>query len=73
MDKFFTVDRIEGNIYVLEDSDSNIIDINKCYIKEEAKEGDILKKEGEYYIVDEDKTKERKKEMEELMKGMWVD
>lgn len=73
MEKFFTVDRIEGNIYVLEDDNSNIIDIEACYIKMDAKEGDILKKEGEYYIVDKEKTEKRKKEMDELIKGMWVD
>ncbi|MGL4773136.1 MAG: DUF3006 domain-containing protein [Clostridium sp.] len=73
MKEYFTVDRIEEKFYVLEDENSNIIDIEKCYIKTEAFEGDILYKQNEYYYLDKEKTNQRKKEINELMKGLWVD
>lgn len=73
MNNYFVVDRIEGESYILEDDNGNIIDIEKCYIKEDALEGDILVKHREYYVVDKQETKKRKDAINDFTKGIWVE
>ena len=67
----FTVDRIENNIIVCEDENGNVCEITKEDYMVNIKEGDIIKKENEKWVVDVDKTMERKKYIEELTKNMW--
>ncbi|MGL5149128.1 MAG: DUF3006 domain-containing protein [Clostridium sp.] len=73
MIEHFIIDRVEDDIYVLEDEDGNINDIKKCYIKTEAVEGDVLIKKDIYFYVDKEETEKRKREIGKLMKGLWVD
>lgn len=72
MDKF-TVDRIENEFYLLETEDGNIIEVERSLIKESPLEGDILIKKDSYYYLDKDITNSRKKEIENLIEGMWAD
>lgn len=66
----FIVDRIEGNIVVVEDNNS-IIQINRIYINGEVKEGDVLVKLNEVYEVDYNKTNLRKEKINAMIKGLW--
>lgn len=66
----FIVDRIEGNIVVIEYGNS-IIEVNIDYIKGIVKEGDILIKRDEFYEVNPIKTNLRKDKINSIMKGMW--
>ena len=70
---FYIVDRIEGSIIVVEDQNGNITNLNKNKVNGQIKEGDCLRKENEKFFLDIEKTKERKIEIEKLMKGMWED
>lgn len=71
MKEKFIIDRIEGENVILENEEENIISITNEYIVGIPKEGDVLIKEGEKYVIDEDATKARRKKIEILMKGMW--
>lgn len=72
-ENFYIVDRIEGNYAVVEDNVGNFKNINLEYIKGHPKEGDLVYKQEDYYIIDKEATLRRKEEMEKLMKGMWID
>ena len=68
---FWVIDRIEDNLVICQDENFNTIKINKALIVGILKEGYIIRKEKEKYILDEKKTIERNKKIKELMKGMW--
>ena len=68
---FWVLDRIEDNLVICQDENFNTIKINKELIVGILKEGYIIRKEKEKYILDEKKTIERNKKIKELMKGMW--
>ncbi len=68
---FWVIDRIEDNLVICQDENFNTIKINKELIVGVLKEGYIIRKEKEKYILDEKKTIERNKKIKELMKGMW--
>ena len=68
---FWVIDRIEDNLVICQDENFNTIKINKELIVGILKEGYIIRKENEKYILDEKKTIERNKKIKELMKGMW--
>ncbi|WP_040210196.1 DUF3006 domain-containing protein [Clostridium polynesiense] len=68
------VDRIEEKLVVVcEDSRGNIVNIDRMQVDGEVKEGDILILKDGKYKVDKESTLKRKNEMENLMKGMWVE
>ena len=68
---FWVIDRIENDLIICQDKNFNIVNINKKCIIGNLKEGNIIKKQGEKYILDEKKTVERTNKIKELMKGMW--
>ena len=68
---FWVIDRIEDNLVICQDENFNTIKINKELIVGILKEGYIIRKEKEKYILDEKKTIEMNKKIKELMKGMW--
>ncbi|WP_055666792.1 DUF3006 domain-containing protein [Desnuesiella massiliensis] len=69
----FIVDRIEEHSIVCENSKGEIISICKNQVEGNPKEGEVLIKGHNKYHVDIEATKQRKAEIEELMKGMWAD
>lgn len=72
--KELIVDRIEEELIVVcEDLQGNIINVDRMQIEGNVKEGDILILKGEKYQVDEASTRKRKREIEALVKGMWVE
>jgi hypothetical protein len=66
------IDRFEGYYAVCEKEDRTMLNILKKDINGVAKEGDVLLIEGEQITIDQETTEKRKKEIEELTKGMWV-
>lgn len=65
------VDRIEKEYVICEDSNKSMININFSQLKELPKEGDVLVLVNGAFIVDKELTKNRLKEVEDIMKGMW--
>lgn len=70
--KKFIVDRIEGNSIVLEDEKQGIILIDISLFDTKPSEGDVVVEiDDNSFKVNEDATKERKSNINALMKGMW--
>lgn len=65
------IDRFEEEYAVCEDKNKKILNINKSKIPKQAKEGDIIIYRYGKYILDKEKTLNRKKYIEELTKDLW--
>ena len=65
------IDRFEDEYAVCEDANKKILNINKSKIPKQAKEGDIIIYTDGKYILDKEKTLNRKKYIEELTKDLW--
>ena len=71
-DKKFIVDRIENKSVVLEDEKQDIILIDINLFDTKPSEGDVVVEiDDNSFKVNEDATKERKSNINALMKGMW--
>lgn len=73
MNEIYIVDRSEGEYVILENELGDSIDVNKSLVENGVKEGDCLRKIGNYFKIDKEETEKRKKKIAEMMKGMWVD
>jgi len=66
------VDRFEGNFAVLE-TDSGMLDVEKLYLSDDIREGDVIVKSGDMYIKDNEATRQRRAEIlalrNKIMKG----
>ena len=62
------VDRLEEEYIVCEDENKNIVNILKDEVEDEVKEGDILIFVDGKYIVNKEKTKDRKEYIQDLIK-----
>lgn len=71
MEEIYIVDRIEENYIVLEDYKSDIININKNEFSENINEGDVLIKIDNKYILDKNKTRNRKENINKILKTLW--
>ncbi|WP_446899610.1 DUF3006 domain-containing protein [Clostridium sp. LBM24168] len=65
------IDRFEGPYAVCEKADMTMMDIKRINIPMNAKEGDVLKIEGESIVIDEEETKKRKMNIEKITKDLW--
>lgn len=65
------IDRIEEGFAVCEKDGKDMINIELSKIPNEAKEGDVLIISNELITIDMVKTKQRKKEIEDLTKDLW--
>ena len=71
-DRRFIVDRIENKSVVLEDEKRDIILIDINLFDTKPSEGDVVVEiDDNSFKVNEDATKERKSNINALMKGMW--
>ncbi len=66
------VDRIIKNIVVLEVEDE-MINIEKTKFPEEIEEGDIVKQEGDNFVILKEETEKRKKYIENLFNSLIKD
>ena len=65
------VDRLEEEYIVCEDENKNIVNILKDEVEDEVREGDILIFVDGKYIVNKEKTKDRKEYIENLIEDLW--
>lgn len=63
------IDRFEGNLAVCQSDDMKTV--NLLEYPKDAKEGDCLVLSEGKYIIDEEETKKRKAEAEELMMSLF--
>lgn len=73
MKEIFIVDRIDGDYFVIETPEEDIINVEKYLVESGAKEGDCLVKKENCFLIDREETKKRKEDISNLMKGMWTD
>lgn len=64
----FVIDRLEGDIAIVELGDGKMAELPKVILPDGAKEGDTIK-----VIIDSEKTSRIKKDIENLMKEVWED
>ena len=69
--KKYIVDRMEGDYVILEGEQGNLFNVKKRNMIANVKEGDILYKKDNIYFIDDEATKRRKEEIDNLMKGLW--
>ena len=69
--KKYIVDRMEGDYVILEGEKGNLFNVKKSDMIANVKEGDILYKKDNIYFIDDEATKRRKEEIDNLMKGLW--
>ncbi|MBN1072415.1 DUF3006 domain-containing protein [Clostridium botulinum] len=67
----YIVDRIEENHVILESFNGDMIDIMRSKTKGDIKDGDILIKSGDIFIIDVEETLKRKQAINKMMKNMW--
>ncbi|MEG2396930.1 MAG: DUF3006 domain-containing protein [Oscillospiraceae bacterium] len=72
MDRYI-VDRIEGNIVVLEKTINEYFNVNISEMPLNVNEGDVLSKKDNKFIIDLDLTKAKKKELFELQNKLFSD
>ncbi|AOR24617.1 DUF3006 domain-containing protein [Clostridium taeniosporum] len=70
VDKYI-VDRIEENYVVIESSEGEIIEVSLSNIKGNIRDGDVLIKKEDVFIIDKEETLKRKQAINNMMKNMW--
>lgn len=66
------IDRFEGLMAIVE-IDHAMIKIDRKDLPADAREGDVIKKLGDGWIIDRSDSAFRKKQIEELAKEIWED
>ena len=68
----FSVDRFEEDMAILENGESgNRINVARNKLPNDIKEGDILKCINGKYFLDEEKTRDERKRIQEKMNDLW--
>ncbi len=67
----YSVDRIEENIALCEDDDGNALKLPLNELPQNIREGDIIEKTENGFIIDADETQLRRKKMAELQRNLF--
>ncbi|NFS28613.1 DUF3006 domain-containing protein [Clostridium botulinum] len=67
----YIVDRIEENHVILQSFNGDMLDIMRSKTKGDIKNGDVLIKNGDIFIIDVEETVKRKQAINKMMKNMW--
>ncbi|AIY78867.1 DUF3006 domain-containing protein [Clostridium botulinum] len=67
----YIVDRIEENHVILQSFNGDMLDIMRSKTKGDIKNGDVLIKNGDIFIIDVEETLKRKQAINKMMKNMW--
>ena len=65
----YIIDRIENGIAVLESQDE-MLEVPKSMLPKEAKEGHVLFKDGESYVIDWDLTNKRRSDIKNRLEKL---
>lgn len=65
------IDRFEGEFAVCEKEDRTMMEILRSRAPVDAKEGDVLIFEKGEIVIDHEATDKRRKEIDEMTKGLW--
>lgn len=67
----YIVDRVEGDVAVLERDDLELVDVPLSKLPEGVGRHDCLEEEGGAWWIDRDRTAERKRRIEEKMRRLF--
>lgn len=67
----YIVDRVEGDVAVLERDDLEIVDVPLSELPEGVRQHDCLEEDGGAWRIDRDRTAERKRRIEEKMRKLF--
>lgn len=67
----YIVDRVEGDVAVLERNDLEFVDVPLSELPEGVRQHDCLEEEGGAWSIDHDRTAERKRRIEEKMRRLF--
>lgn len=65
------IDRFEGGFAVCEDENRKMVNIETCKLPSDAREGDVLRVQGDEIKIDLEETEVRKLKINELTKDLW--
>jgi len=65
------VDRFEGDFAVCENENKEMINVCRSELPADVKEGDVLLKMNDKYVIDTAATEERKKKISRMMDELW--
>ncbi|NLZ52612.1 MAG: DUF3006 domain-containing protein [Thermoanaerobacteraceae bacterium] len=65
------IDRFEGGFAVCEAENKDIVNIERSKLPREAREGDVIIQTSEGYMIDRNKTEERREYINKLMNELW--
>ncbi|UYO61779.1 DUF3006 domain-containing protein [Acetobacterium wieringae] len=65
------IDRFEGDFVICEKEDRTMMEISRISVPGNAKEGDVLIIEDEEIVIDHEATEQRRREIDEMTKGLW--
>lgn len=68
----YTVDRIEGGYAVCEDENEKTVNFELILLPEGIKEGDIIEKTDDRFVICTDETAERRKKMFNLQNSIFT-
>jgi len=71
--KMLSIDRFEGEYAVCFNNAGKLINIHISEIPQGAKEGTILKKENDLYVIDDNETIKKRNEIKKLQDSLWED
>ncbi len=72
MEDTYTIDRFENNIAICENrSTGEFIEIQRDRLPKDIKEGTIIRKQNDVYIIDTDKTEEVAQRIKSKMDRLW--
>lgn len=67
----YSINRIDEKIAVCEDDNGVIVEIYLSDLYDNPKEGDVIKKDGDKFLLDEDETAERRKKIIALQNSLF--
>lgn len=70
--KKYIIDRFEGKYAICETDDLKFINIEKKKLPKEVNEGDVIFFDGKKFSIDLEKTKDRKKYIEDITRDLWI-
>jgi len=69
----YIIDHFEGGLAVCETEDGKRVTIEKSKLPKNCKAGDVMKLENGRFRLDKKETEKRRKEIENLMNGLFKD
>lgn len=67
----YSIERIEENIVICEGDNGELLKLNPDILPRGFREGDIIEKKENKFIIDSDETEARKRKMAELQRNLF--